>query len=755
VSRCGLVVVSDAKDWAQWTCSVLIALVTVCVLAVPTQAETPVDIERITQVYKWMSTTRSPTNFEEIKKVMVRFMPPLQERVPSFLRGADQTRLREVLQSRIKTEMQPLRRLKFGSWTRGQKIAQILPVLLTERWLDNVVAEWLEAPGLGEAPLGRPKELADKTVKATQLPSQITWEASPGFVELQRSSSQIVHEVGGSGSGNGRLERGEWFRLRLVLKKSSTRSLFSTSAFITTGRCVWGVNSGEQELDEMLEQGSKSTAVFEGYLAQKCSDPNGYTLAIRVQDSHRTHSSDIKVRLNPVRAPAHAALHRVTLDTDIPGQSEGDNVKVLRPGLMAELSSGLKLQNSLKLGHVTLSWGLTAWAAKVLDAAGYVSSKQQSVGDGRYIATDDLEIRVGDKDAMRSLQRDRRYQALVSGGQPHVWLAADIRYHQHEKSRVRPPVEPSTVTPNTVTSDVAFQLLEKHLRFVPREESPRTDGAIGAVAGFDVVLDRKAFKAEWQRVAGLGQESAVKASSGGKVAYLQRTYLALPVEVLERQRPKRVKRRPRRVRKPITKVAAKPRPKRTPSLVKIDLGVGSRGLVMQDDDIGLALWNGRVEEKSPVYGSLRLTVGTSLAGVFEASVGSVDVPLGEKTVGMLDARFGLGIAYLYDSLDIFQIQPRLMLCMNIRTATDSVGIAPEVPAGYDFKIANDPLFGFDVAVTLRAALWQTGGLYLDLGYHSVDEGPEINVDYSFGQSESQPLFEGGGFHFDAGLSFFF
>lgn len=728
------------------------------------------DVQGINQ---WMMNTRDLRGSDQISIVEPFLVPHLLNRVPHGLRGIDERGLRAIFRESLSAHLEPLEKQDVGE-ARAALAAKTLSVIYTTRWLDNIVARWLGVPLVGQAAVGHRDKKTSAPARVTALTPLISTSNRGSFIALELARSRLLSDVGGVGSGNGVIEKGEWISLEFVFKNTSPRALFSTSAFVKTGVCVWTAREDrETVLAEMLRTGETSIIRLEAYLAPACATPSGYDVDLVVRDTHRSDATNLSVRLQPSSLPASPKLHNIQFDTDIPGYSKGDSVGVLRPGLRFELSTGLQLDPQKVTSQASLAWGLSAWSSDIVHLDGYQSASQQASASGVFVPTDDLDIEVAGARQLKSVRRSHTFRRLQPADKSFVLLAADVRFSTENNSNKRPdPPPPRAPNPTIVTAETALGLLKSNIRFVPREETPREPHSMGAVAGYDVVVNRSNFLKEWNRLEASGEASGeVSFVARNSQTYLSRLYLRLPMQTLAKpKRPKRPVKRPRkrprkrRVQKVAVRKALPPR-----KSIRLDLGFGVSEATQQTDRSPFTLWPDS-DGKSHVLpaGSIRLSYGQHLATVVELHAANGAIPLGVGDVSLWDTKLGLGVSYRFYLGASLEFQPRLLLGVAVRAIPGSFELTPDSGSTFEgqnlsFEHRIEPQVDLmaSIGLNLRLRLSDRVGLFADASFYWSADSPTMTIEVSdkfggtFQESLTEVLFEGGSSAFKAGLSFLF
>jgi hypothetical protein len=620
-------------------------------------------------------------------------------------------------------EIEIARLVKMGLWgdsfsairllTSGDSFSAIR-LLTSASFLDGLIADWVGIPAV--SPFMEKSEEAGITI--TSNPSRL-------YVE----SAEIVQEVGGDGAGNGRLDRGEWVAISLNLKNGSSIPWFSTSVYVTVDnpKCAW-VKKTEIEPGEFLEMGSEVEVPVWVYVSPTCPGVNAIRLSLTKVDSHRTNESGISstVRI-PVEQNLKSKVVDVFMDTDVPGESKGHQVKIISPDMFAELSHGVRFSG--RQAYQVEETVRTAQDQMGLFSTPAMLASRLSVTSGTNArAGDDLDLKIIRLQNFRAVQAAYKpSRKFMGNGRGELWFAADMVIATFESkggpgaatlrnAKLRNP-KPAKI----LSATQALNLVKKHLIFESREMQPKA-GAIAAVTGHDVLIDKKAFEEAWNaEVQGKLTKETEALDAPPLVYYKVRRFFKVPIfydlqPVILSMKPKP---RPKPKRKPVPK----PKPvveKKTNHI--IDIGGG--GLILPSSG------NGRNHLTLTTFTTDWFIGNTwTFMGHFHRGTGTStdDIRVEGSRVGM-----ALGVGYkVVSQSGTFHFHPHLGL------GFDSVTVKEEGTLGLDRG-------EFAAVLNMGAALRLMPTKYF--GFHVAVDALLTNVDNGFTgivYTGINPMFAGG------------
>jgi len=526
---------------------------------------------------------RSHTAYEKNAKKELPYQTRLSEgkEVSALMLGILKSRLSERMSemgliSEKASDLTPLYRtletevtglVEMGLW--GESFSPFR-LLTSHAFLDGFIADWVGIP-----------MVASQLDKSENLGATITSNPSRLYVER----AEIVEEIGGDGAGNGRLDHGEWAAISLNLKNGSSIPWFSTSIYVTVNQpnCAW-VNDSEIEPGEFLKNGSEVQVPIWVYVSPMCPEISAIQLIVTKVDSHRTAEPGISsvVRI-PVERKLTSKIVDLLMDTDVPGESSGHQMKIISPDTFSEISHGVRFS-----GRPAVQVEETLQIAK--DQMGLFITpttleSQLSITNGTHArAGDDLDLKVIDKSSFLAVQGSYRpSKKFMSQGRGELWFAADMVVATLE-SMVKPgktglpkPALQSRKSKNMLSATQALNLVKKHLIFESREMQPKA-GAIAAVTGHDVLIDKEAFEKAWNAQI-QGTSTKAELNTPSLVYYKVRRFFQVPMfyDLKAVAAPKR------------TIPKQKPQPKPKPVVEKetnniIDIGGG--GLILPSSGNG-------------------------------------------------------------------------------------------------------------------------------------------------------------------------
>ena len=615
---------------------------------------------------------------------------------------------------------------------RRDRAHQLLREVTTHRFVENQIARWLGFPSLGElAGQGRAQ-------KPGSLGSQVVFKTNKGALRVNSKKAVLLRDVGGAGSGNSVVDVGEWVKLGVHLKNSSSLPFFSSSAWVRSkDPCLWSDVSLEHPLSEMAPGEGESELEFWVYVSGRCGHQRPRRLVVEVKDSHRGDGHVLVAKVRPESA-ARARLGTVSFDSDVPGSSDGSR-RELHPGQQFELSSTLTVPSTEGLlarqfyAFPEDSEGL--FHATTFRGSAMVSESSTSLQGG-----DDVDVQVSRTTQYRKHLGELKKSREWVLNQRLLWGAIEVPM-QVGAGVVAPEVCSVEVTPRVWTARQVIELLRKNIRLESRPARPLMKTGLVATDGYEIVIDEEAFAREYsQRV----EKEVCSDDPGGKAvpvrsgkgSYVFRYYTSLDLPDLQPVSPPR-----ERVRlpgkKPILRSEGEPQEDFEFPDLRVDLASGW-GLISNLQPKG-APWDPGQVLLWPLLFTSRVSIGSELVGVVDFGVGTGEGINGDGwAVDVATMHAGTGIGYIFDVMAV-EVQPRLMVEWSRRI----------VAIGGAFGTVERSSWGVGLGASGRKALGRFG-VHLDASYLVDGDGPLLVS----GDDESS-IMKGGMWRLVGGLSVIF
>lgn len=395
--------------------------------------------------------------------------------------------------------------------------------LLNPRAAEELLADWLEQPSPG-ALFGRELARAPQSVFSQQVGG-----TSKGELRVDAASSKLLKDLGGSGSGNGVLDAGEWALLSIGMENTSDLPYYSSSAWLRSDdECLWVESAGERLLGEMAPHGGATDLTFWVFVSEDCRASGKLTLDVKDSNRNPKTARELEITLKP-RALLSGGLENVRVDIDVPGFSDGAKDDELRPGWKGEVSADL----GLGLGSANaarMRIGTTPETLRLFPTFEMRSTDMLPEGDTSFLAADDLDIECADSTTfgfeLANLGRGARW--LGAGGGT-IWLAVDVELESAAPgdSGVGPQVEQA----GTLTAERLSKIegiVGDYIELRSRPGKPTLDGSVAASEAVEAILDADGFRKRVAAITGLvgGSDGAADRHTA---QYRLRAYVPLRV----------------------------------------------------------------------------------------------------------------------------------------------------------------------------------------------------------------------------------
>jgi hypothetical protein len=401
----------------------------------------------------------------------------------------------------------------------------------SDNFAHKLVSDWLQLPSYKRG-------LKASATTNTPLMGQVRVSYGDGGIRFDEAGSRVMLDIGGSGSGNGVIDAGEWVRLRTVVTNSSSRPYVSSSAwFSPMSSCVWVDSSLEYLLGEMEEEGATAKLDAWAYFSQECGGQRAVGIQITVKDTHRNAKAGEQLRVEvDVRPRSGLTLVDGKLDSDVPGFSDGKPFVEVAPKRRIEYSTGAVSSDPTAMS-MSMDYQPATVSGALFKEVEYTKSPLFKEGRGRFSFRDDLDFRTHKKKqmetAVRALQRndDVRWFVDEQAIPNLLWVAVDTQVYftapggDQVRTVTTEVIEPAG--PLVLDADLKRRI-EQALILVPRPAVPKVKGAVRATEGYEVGID-------WDKidVPPVSRTIQQDAPAAALLRYDYRSYLSLPVMKVE------------------------------------------------------------------------------------------------------------------------------------------------------------------------------------------------------------------------------
>lgn len=496
---------------------------------------------------------------------------------------------------------------------------------------------------LGHEPLPPPKSEKRRVNLSRQLVA-----SDSGHLRLLLDKSTVEDELGGAGEGNGRIDAGEWVRLRLVLRNQSRLPWFSSSVFVESDDpCVWTDPLVEHELAEMPVDGEAQLLAWI-YVSDQCPSRAPRSLRLRVRDTHRTgnEGTSIEFHVKPMQVP-RPQLTNQYFDTDVPGSSDGSRALELTPGLQFEYSANVLA--SAEVASVRLAWNVPPALSPLFSSLEHRTNEMQKSAGPLFIALDDLDGEVAPETKARSALQTasvegRRWAARTTDAA--IWLSATVTMAvpaPDETERITTP-QP-TPQPIAAPLKAVLSLVHEHLDLRARPAAPLLEHGVRAVDGYELTFEDEAFGRAYLALIQPPTPPPSKTDAPVLIEYRHRFFERVPLAPIAPAELHRAASRPSAPRpqaEPSPKAVPVENPEPAPPEpnFRLDLSGGWASYDLEPRLFWSRHWGSETSTLHLAQGALRLTAGHALRGFIEGQFGGTR----NETAAMNEFLIGGGIA---------------------------------------------------------------------------------------------------------------
>jgi hypothetical protein len=153
-----------------------------------------------------------------------------------------------------------------SSAERLKGLRELLRQLSTENAAYAIINSYLDVPQNDTlVPKYAPK-------RTPFLLDQVSISSNDSRFDLSIDPKSVVVDFGGSGTGNGIIDQGEWIQYSIEAMNTSDRPFFSSSLYLrSSGICSWAFPQSELELPELAPSAKKAFPIWV-YVSTQCSN---------------------------------------------------------------------------------------------------------------------------------------------------------------------------------------------------------------------------------------------------------------------------------------------------------------------------------------------------------------------------------------------------------------------------------------------------------------------------------------------------
>jgi len=507
-------------------------------------AQKPEDIKQLDRHMTAMTKDGGPTGATAalFKETVTRMLNKELDRLGlrRHLSNSEHGKLTTSITQHISKALRKIDKATAGR--RSIEMVNALRLISSRRWLRDFIFRWLGFPRIGQLKsaaigTGESKKRQGEpslSIERSRLDLQASVISRSGAWKAVLDSSRVMNDIGGPGTGNGRIDAGEWAQLGLVLENVSKRRMFSSSAWLhTTSSCLWLDPGREYELMEAEPSGGQVGFKAWVYISSGCQGRKTFPIAINIRDSADANTGSINIAVK-ARLATGVIADRV-FDTDTPGFSDGSDLKdqLLFPGMSFEFRAGF---NATTFEPIE---GYTYYAFEPVSAPLFAEMAHAFVPMPRLIrrfsAGDDLDVRVADEKAYAAWQRRAargKFNARTSpDSKTPVWLAMEVVVFDEIARKPKPRPAQQRVEEGSNRCEPVMRLnlkalagllsqMRKRMEIRARPVNTSSPNGVAAVSGYELVITEKGMKdllAKLASAKGAVGKGCVSEPSGSKV----------------------------------------------------------------------------------------------------------------------------------------------------------------------------------------------------------------------------------------------
>lgn len=249
---------------------------------------------------------------------------------------------------------------------------------------------------------------------------------SSSLMGLAVESVQVTKDIGQEGHLNGRVERGEWVKIRVKVKAKPGSALFSTSSWrekqssglmVKQERIVW---------NELSDHDAVQYLSFWVFVGGEASYEEILTFNVGDSWVRDGEPAPLVVKIRPENVPGFDMPRIRSIDQDDLGFSS-DGIKssfnLMAPGARFELTSDGP--NAAQASRVYQVMSLDGSSQPLRQGISSSSSKMRKV-NGRWVASDDLDVTLTSSSAYdQAMRRLHESSPFHSPKHSVMWVALD------------------------------------------------------------------------------------------------------------------------------------------------------------------------------------------------------------------------------------------------------------------------------------------------------------------------------------------